>query len=140
MYITGTTAKTLTNFIYRLEAILGLEDADSDLTVQKICDTDAGGLTYGNSEHVQIYIAREDTEGRYSRKQLMINIAHEMIHAQQIHTGKLANRVVMCDKSFLGIKNIVEWDGVDHSDTPYKEQPWEIEAYAKQEELYERCK
>lgn len=52
------------------------------------------------------------------------SIFHEMIHIKQLSTGRLRY-----------IKGVPHWLGKPHLDTPYNRQPWEIEAYDK-EEIY----
>eukprot|EP00918_Siedleckia_nematoides_P104680 GHVU01228499.1.p1 GENE.GHVU01228499.1~~GHVU01228499.1.p1 ORF type:complete len:181 (+),score=7.01 GHVU01228499.1:1196-1738(+) len=68
-------------------------------------------------------------------RQLLTTLAHELIHVHQRVTGKLQWRVWKSDKQLHA-----RWDGqeiglVDAID--YRERPWEIEAYAKQDDLYQ---
>ena len=48
-------------------------------------------------------------------------VLHEMIHVKQYAEGRLTQ---------------TEWMGRPHPDLPYRELPWEIEAYAREQELY----
>ena len=48
-------------------------------------------------------------------------VLHEMIHVKQYAEGRLTQ---------------TEWMGKPHPDLPYRELPWEIEAYAREQELY----
>ena len=57
-------------------------------------------------------------------------LAHEMIHVQQIATKRFQSRRWKSDK-----KLHVRWEGKDIGEgwkIPYREQPWEVEAFANQ--------
>lgn len=57
-------------------------------------------------------------------KDVFLTLAHELVHVKQIISGKLKSD---------GDGNKV-WNGkFFHKDTPYLEQPWELQAYARQE-------
>tara|TARA_R110002050_G_C8794031_1_gene502309 strand:+ start:68 stop:610 length:543 start_codon:yes stop_codon:yes gene_type:complete len=73
-----------------------------------------------------------------STPSLLSTLAHELIHVHQRVTGKLQWRVWKSDRMLHA-----RWDGqemglVDAID--YRERPWEIEAYAKQDDLYQLVK
>lgn len=57
---------------------------------------------------------------------LMIEcLAHEFVHVRQVFRGDL----------IYSLQNgmwRLGWMGVDHTNTPYRERPWEIEATAKE--------
>lgn len=60
-------------------------------------------------------------------------LAHEMIHVQQIATGRFQQRVWKSDR-----KLHVRWEGKDIGEgfkIPYRQQPWEVEAFANQKKL-----
>ncbi len=59
-----------------------------------------------------------------SNKSILTTLAHEMVHVKQHHIGDLSYS-----------KGKKYWKGVDHSKTRYEKQPWEIEAFAKEEPL-----
>lgn len=65
-----------------------------------------------------------------SVSQLMVSIAHEMIHVKQLARGTLIYE--MRDGEEIAI-----WRG-KKLDLPYFDRPWEIEAYGKQEILARR--
>lgn len=56
-------------------------------------------------------------------EEIVMSIFHELKHVEQTVNKRL-------DEG--------KWDGVDHSDTPYLDRPWEIEAYAFEEETYSK--
>ncbi len=61
---------------------------------------------------------------------MLLTLAHELVHVKQIVSGKLKD---VGDGS-------KRWNGkVYHRDTPYLEQPWELQAYAKQELVMRRA-
>lgn len=125
--VNGSANKKLLAYIDRVIAHLNLDayDAWIDIEIQSRCDGDVAGYAYGDEENVNIEIARNDAAGKIPMKDLMINIAHELVHALQIAAGRLDDQV---------------FEGVDYSDVPYREQPWEIEAYDLEEKIYEICK
>ena len=64
----------------------------------------------------------------YSMEKLGLTLAHEMIHVKQIAKGKL--------KTVRGYRY---WNGKRYGDKiKYLDQPWEIEAFSKQELLFRR--
>lgn len=62
-----------------------------------------------------------------SEEELMLTLAHEMVHVKQSARGERQER----HKG--GYK--VTWKGVDHTKTPYSKQPWEREAYRLEKKL-----
>lgn len=58
---------------------------------------------------------------------LITCVLHEMVHVWQHVSKKLIEKN---GRSY--------WNGVDHTDTPYLDQPWEVEAYDMQETLLEK--
>ena len=65
--------------------------------------------------------------------QLMVTLAHEMVHAKQLARGTL--RYEMIEGS-----EVVSWRGklIDTTKMKYIDRPWELEAYGKQEILIRR--
>jgi hypothetical protein len=56
-------------------------------------------------------------------------LIHEMVHVKQYVLGELNDKPV-------GDSFKIYWKKEDHTDTPYYKQPWEIEAYQLQKDLY----
>lgn len=137
LYITGTKSKKLIAYIERVVEHLDLKHQLIELEIKSTCDNNAGGYCHGDEEEVQIEIARSDAAGKLPTHHLMINIAHELIHAQQMHTGRM-NHVGMT-LTEAGFSYSVLWDGEEGFHLPYMEQPWEIDAYARELEVYEAC-
>lgn len=143
--VSGTINKKLIAYIDRVSDYLGLTDFDAyiELEVKKECDAGAGGFAYGDEETVLVEIARYDSAGKVPMKDLMINIAHELVHAQQLVSGRLHDKGMIFrnneqGQQVLTLKRI--FDGVEYIGVPYKDQPWEIEAYGLEETIYEACK
>lgn len=57
-----------------------------------------------------------------SKRQILLTLAHEMIHVKQYATGEL--RYKQCYE-------VARWKGVNHdANMNYHEKPWEIQAYS----------
>lgn len=138
--VTGTKNKALIEYIERVAQHLCVHDVDVDIVSR--CAGDAGGYCDGDDDWCDIEIARNDAVGKIPMDQMMINIAHEMIHASQIQTGRLINKGFVMRKvdgvDALTLEWI--WEGQSYIDTKYDDQPWEIEAYELEEKVYNICK
>lgn len=56
-----------------------------------------------------------------SKRQILLTLAHEMVHVKQYATGEL--RYKQC-------REIARWKGISHdANMNYLEKPWEVEAY-----------
>ena len=64
-----------------------------------------------------------------SKRNMLIALAHEMIHVKQYARGEL--------KDYLRV-NKSKWNGeiIDPQEVDYWDQPWEIEAHGREKELY----
>ena len=144
MIIEGTVDKKLISYVERVYNYLGLdefEDCLFDLHFVKECAGGAGGYCNGDDEHVEVELARQDGEGRIPKKDLLINIAHELVHAQQMASGRLVNKGFVFRDDNLGVLTTKQiFDGQEYVGVNYKDQPWEIEAYKLEEVIYEVCK
>lgn len=65
----------------------------------------------------------------FGKKNIIQTIIHEMIHVKQYAKGELAERYRGGHTQY--------WNGVDHNETEYEDQPWEIEAHSLEDALYE---
>lgn len=146
MIVQGTTSKSLIAYVERVYNHLGLdefEDCFFDLEFSPKCSGGAGGYCHGDDEEVSIELARRDNVGRIPKKDLMINIAHEMVHAQQIASGRLIDKGFAFATSPKGVNVMTTkqiFDGQEYVGVNYNDQPWEIEAYAREKAIYEICK
>ena len=66
--------------------------------------------------------------GKQSMKGLALTLAHEMVHVKQMVRGHLRQT----EEGML-------WKGKKMNDVKYLDQPWEIEAFSKQELLMRRA-
>lgn len=116
-------------------------DADIDIRFVDRCDADAGGYCFGDNEEVEIEIATHVQGERLEDETMMINLAHEMVHAKQLITGELVDHGIQLTTAgdTQTLVKVTEWKGQNMTNVAYDDQPWEIEAYAKERGLYERC-
>ena len=143
MDIIGTTSKKLLAYINRVYDFLELDSYEAYVEVEfvKTCSHNASGYCHGDDQTILVEIARYDSDGRIPLKNIMINIAHELIHAKQIASGRLVNGGFRFNDSFSqSIEMFWVWEGKEFINTPYDEHPWEDEAYGLEEEVYNLCK
>lgn len=71
-----------------------------------------------------------ELDRRMSDEELMLTVAHEMVHIKQDVRGEKRERY---DRT-TGMQQTF-WFDEDHTKTPYRKQPWEKEAYKLQKPL-----
>lgn len=144
--ILGTKSKKLIAYIERVYDYLGLDQYEAIVEVELVKESagGAGGYANGDEDFVTIEIARNDHVGKIPTKDLMVNIAHEMVHAQQLASGRLINKGFAFRKDELNGGNLLLtrqiFEGKEYVGVPYSEQLWEIEAYELEKTVYEECK
>lgn len=75
-------------------------------------------------------------DGQITDDQVKVHIAHEMIHAVQILTGRLIHiGLTWCEDAHAIVYKHI-FDGKEYVNVKYADQPWEIEAYSYEEEVY----
>lgn len=77
------------------------------------------GLCWGDTDWVDIDISRTGTW-----REQMVALAHEMVHCKQFLRGELDG---------------FRWKKRNYENCQYDHQPWEKQAYALEEKLYEEC-
>ena len=104
-------------------------------------DADAGGYCSGDLEQIDIEIATHVQGEALSVETIQRNIAHEMIHAQQIITGRLEDLGLQLLQSgdAQTLVKVSIWDGETYTNTKYEDQPWEVDAYAREEEIMQEA-
>ena len=117
---------------------LGQYEGDLFIDLMKKCDGDAGGYCYGDAEQINIEIATHVQGEALDIETIKINIAHEMVHAQQIASGRLNDHGIQIINDCL--VKVAEWDGEYHTNTKYDDQPWEIDAYAREAQVAQEAK
>ncbi len=90
------------------------------LTFKRSVDGDAIGYCSGDKNEVEIELSKE-----YSFTDLMIALAHEMVHAKQFFRKELINGYM--------------WKGRNYWNCTYLHQPWEKSAYYHEMKLYKEC-
>jgi hypothetical protein len=100
-----------------------------------------------NNVHIRITCIKQGgVKGRYISAQKLVEIdprrafsyrgfietlAHEMVHSEQYHEGRLAWSPV--NRMFVWNNDLNKNKGTTYS--RYRAQPWEVEAFGRQEEL-----
>lgn len=122
----------IADYVHAVAAVLDLDKYDGDLKIELMskCDADAGGFCYGEVDDIDIEIATHVQGEALDIETIKVNIAHEMVHAQQIASGQLLDHGIQIVDDCL--VKVVEWDGEYHTNTKYDDQPWEIDAYARE--------
>lgn len=134
------------NYIDSCAKVLGLNNYNGvlDFVFMKKLDQDASGYCWDNDDgDANIEIATHVQGEPLDEITILQNIAHEMIHAQQIASGRMKDLGVLivpagdCET----LVHVVEFDGEFYKNVPYDDQPWEKEAYAEEQRIFEEaCK
>ena len=114
----------LSEYLYNLQRALGINRLHSKLiyiTFRRSVDGDAMGYCTGDEKLVNIDIAKNGWEFT----DLMIAVAHEMVHAKQFLRKELVDGYM--------------YKGRNYWECAYDQQPWEKSAYALEERLYNEC-
>lgn len=133
--ITGQIAKKHQIIAFMVDALYfqigswptNRRNIDLELTVQSYKYED-GDYSYatcsGSKNNVDIILNRLNEEGkRFSHDQMMLNLAHELVHAKQFIKGELTPKLHRFKRKYYG-------------KTPYSRQPWEKEAYKMESKIY----
>lgn len=89
-------------------------EVDINIEILKEVDQQMAGYCWGDSEHIEIELARNSERHTYTLSELLINLTHELIHAKQLINGETH-----------------EW----YKHMKYTDLPWEVEAYKLEESL-----
>ena len=116
-----------------LDNLLPNDDKDVfiDSKLSHHTDNQAAGYCYGFTDEVYIEIARNSHGIPYTLDEIARNLAHELVHAKQYIRGELNATMTKWLKQEIphgprgGIK------------IKYRSQPWEIEAFEREQELVE---
>ncbi len=105
---------------------LGLTRSKKLLFIRTVRNLDEND---GQTSHLRQFDAIVILLKPQSLERLGVTLAHEMVHVKQIAKGKLKT-----------IKDVHYWNGKRYSKrTKYLDQPWEIEAFSKQELVFRRA-
>ena len=95
-----------------------------DVNIVTRCHDHHYALCLGDKNSVEIELARGSGDETFTLKEMMLNLAHELVHAKQFIRGELH-------------PNLNKWKRLDYSNTAYSRQPWEKEAYLLEDNLLE---
>ena len=127
------------DYIHSVAAVLDIFNSLTEITVDVVekCDSDAGGYCMGDIDEISIEVATHVQGEPLSEETIYKNIAHEMIHAEQIISGRLEDLglQLVASGDDQSIVKVSIWDGETYTNTKYDDQPWEIDAYAREEEV-----
>lgn len=99
--------------------IADLEHTDLNITfVKKLDKGQSYGHCSGDIGEVDIVVATNVPFLMQLR-----TLSHELIHARQLWAGELSS-------------DLCAYKGVDHTNTEYDNQPWEIEAHKYEDQLF----
>lgn len=97
-------------------------DEDFDGSSDAVCE-------FTNTEEAKVTISIRKA---CSAKNILLNLAHEIVHAKQFINGEL----VALDEGMNVWRGIL----IDENDIDYWDQPWEIDAYGREYGMYRRFK
>jgi len=123
--IKGTIAKRIDILSYAFDIMLHYLPHNKQCTIDIHFSNKIDGyygVCMGDENDVEIEIAKINpvTGDKFTLNEMMLNLAHELVHAKQYLLGELPP---------------------DHGPKPippYRHQPWEREAYKSEEFLYNR--
>lgn len=95
-----------------------------NINISNRLDGDVYGYCWGGKNDIEIELARGIIGKDFDLDYMMLNLAHELVHAKQFLTGQLS-------------PYHFKWKTKDYKHTPYSKVPWEREAYKKEDFIYE---
>jgi len=123
----GRTKKFIENILPSMIKQLGLQNSRKVLVV-KVSKKDIIDDHDGQTCYVPIVDGIVVIIKPQSFERMGITLAHEMVHVKQLARGILKN-----------VNGVSYWKGRRYSKrTNYLNQPWEIEAFSKQELIFRR--
>lgn len=93
-----------------------------DINIVTECDNGLHALCHGDKDEVEIEVARQSFGNKFTLDEMVLHLAHELVHAKQFFRGELH-------------PSLKTWCKADHSKTPYTETPWEKEAFLMEEKI-----
>ena len=100
-------------------------DVGRDVPKVTRCDNHHYALCLGDKDSAEIELARGSGDLTFTLDEIMLNLAHELVHAKQFIRGELH-------------PSLNKWKRLDCSNVPYSRQPWEKEAYLLEDKLIEK--
>jgi len=126
----------MSTYVHKVAELLGISNLPGYVELEFVEDLGKfAGLVDGDEDQVDISIAKVFDGERVDEEQMKINIAHEMVHAVQILTGRLIHTGLSLQEGIFSYKWI--FDGEEYQNLSYNDQPWENEAYDYEKEIYQ---
>lgn len=100
-------------------------NVEIDINIVSKCEHNHYALCSGDKDGAEIELARGTNNTSFTIEEMMLNLAHELVHAKQFVKGELHNSLSIWKKS-------------DYSKIPYSKTPWEKEAYLLEDKLYNK--
>ena len=96
-----------------------------DIYVITECDEKNYALCWGDKDEVEIELGRKSGKKKFTLDEMMLNLAHELVHAKQFIRGELH-------------PTLYKWKKFkkDYAKTPNFKQPWEKEAYLMEDKIF----
>ena len=97
-------------------------NVDIDVRIVTQCDNENYALCWGDKNSAEIELARGSGDIKFTLDEMVLNLAHELVHAKQFIKGELH-------------PTLNKWKSLDYYDVAYSRQPWEKEAYLLEDKL-----
>ena len=128
--ITGRIAKKKQVETFIFDALIHLmprlkRSIDIDVYVVTRCDNNYYALCFGDKNSAEIELARGSGDTTFTLNEMMLNLAHELVHVKQFIKGELH-------------PSLNTWKRLDYTNVPYSRTPWEKEAYLLEDKLIEK--
>lgn len=104
-------------------------DVDINIDVVTRLEGTVVGECDGDKETINITLARRDGKKKLSVEDIARTLAHELVHAKQFLRGEMKTE----SEKWRYKSGFVK----DCSNLPYREQPWEKEAFKLEPELFD---
>jgi len=119
-------------FTYFAAKQLGLHLLRGDIHVayRTTLDNDSYGLCWGDNREADIQIASKMSNQKITRKDKLLTVAHELVHARQFLKRELHLGSMDGECTWRG--RFTTYDVAKESDAP-----WEVEAVAVEQPVYE---
>ena len=128
--ITGRIAKKNQIETFIFDALIHLmprlkRSIDIDVYVVTRCDNNHYAWCFGDKNSAEIELARGSGDTTFTLNEMMLNLAHELVHVKQFIKGELH-------------PSLNTWKRLDYTNVPYSRTPWEKEAYLLEDKLIEK--
>ena len=100
-------------------------DVGIDVRVVTRCDNNHYALCFGDKNSAEIELARGSGNKSFTLKEMILNLAHGLVHTKQFIKGELH-------------PSLNKWKHLDYSNVAYSRQPWEKEAYLLEDKLLDK--